>query len=92
MKSILAYSSIGQIGYAIGGIIIVDSNEGYANTNLYVFLYLYGSRNFCLYCNICSTHQINNIQDYTKLHTILSSFDTFLLRTRLLISYLNIFL
>ncbi|KAJ6994369.1 NAD(P)H-quinone oxidoreductase subunit 2 B [Populus alba x Populus x berolinensis] len=61
MKSILAYSFIGQIGYAIDGIIIVDSNEGYANTNLYVLLYLHGSRNFCLYCNICSTHQTNNI-------------------------------
>lgn len=64
----------------------------YANTNLYVLLYLHGSKNFCLYCNICSTHQTINIQDYIKFHMILSSFDTFLLRTRLLISYLTIFL
>jgi NADH:ubiquinone oxidoreductase subunit 2 (subunit N) len=40
MKSILGYSFIGQIRYAIGGIIIVDSNDGYANTITYMFFYI----------------------------------------------------
>ena len=33
MKRMLAYSSIGQIGYVIIGIIVGDSNGGYASTN-----------------------------------------------------------
>ena len=44
MKSILGYSFIGQIRYAIGGIIIVDSNDGYANTITYMF--------FCISMNL----------------------------------------
>jgi NAD(P)H-quinone oxidoreductase subunit 2 len=31
MKRMLAYSSIGQIGYVIIGIIVGDSNDGYAS-------------------------------------------------------------
>jgi NADH:ubiquinone oxidoreductase subunit 2 (subunit N) len=44
MKSILGYSFIGQIRYTIGGIIIVDSNDGYANTITYMF--------FCISMNL----------------------------------------
>lgn len=44
MKSILGYSFINQIRYAIGGITIVDSNDGYANTITYMF--------FCISMNL----------------------------------------
>ncbi|KAF2950489.1 hypothetical protein DAI22_01g191150 [Oryza sativa Japonica Group] len=39
MKRMLAYSSIGQIGYVIIGIIVGDSNDGYANMITYMFFY-----------------------------------------------------
>ncbi|KAG5595123.1 hypothetical protein H5410_036355 [Solanum commersonii] len=47
MKRMLAYSSIGQIGYVIIGIIVGDSNDGYASMRTY--MYLHESRNFCLH-------------------------------------------
>ncbi|VAI57400.1 unnamed protein product [Triticum turgidum subsp. durum] len=50
MKRMLAYSSIGQIGYVIIGIIVGNSND-----NLYAVLYLHESRNFFLRCIIWST-------------------------------------
>ncbi|MFS7981750.1 putative NADH:quinone oxidoreductase/Mrp antiporter, membrane subunit [Helianthus anomalus] len=40
MKRMLAYSSIGQIGYVIIGIIVEDSNDGYANMITYMFFYI----------------------------------------------------
>jgi len=36
----LAYSSIGQIGYVILGIIIGDSNGGYASMITYMMFYI----------------------------------------------------
>ena len=40
MKRMLAYSSIGQIGYVILGIIIGDSNGGYASMITYMMFYI----------------------------------------------------
>uniref|UniRef100_I1PHV9 Uncharacterized protein n=1 Tax=Oryza glaberrima TaxID=4538 RepID=I1PHV9_ORYGL len=39
MKRMLAYSSIGQIGYVIIGIIVGDSNDGYASMITYMLFY-----------------------------------------------------
>nr|YP_009243168.1 NADH-plastoquinone oxidoreductase subunit 2 [Monsonia marlothii]AMQ99553.1 NADH-plastoquinone oxidoreductase subunit 2 [Monsonia marlothii] len=40
MKRMLAYSSIGQIGYVIIGIIVGDSNGGYASMITYMLFYI----------------------------------------------------
>ncbi|CAB4282394.1 unnamed protein product [Prunus armeniaca] len=60
MKRMLAYSSIGQIGYVIIGIIVGDSNGGYASMITYMLFYismnlgtfacivLFGAQNWCL--------------------------------------------
>ncbi|KAL2574410.1 hypothetical protein AAZV13_17G185200 [Glycine max] len=40
MKRMLAYSSIGQIGYVILGIIIGDSNGGYTSMITYMMFYI----------------------------------------------------
>ncbi|KAH0455894.1 hypothetical protein IEQ34_015926 [Dendrobium chrysotoxum] len=40
MKHMLAYSSIGQIRYAIIGIIIGDSNDGYTSMITYMLFYI----------------------------------------------------
>ncbi|KAL8225546.1 hypothetical protein R6Q57_018103 [Mikania cordata] len=40
MKRMLAYSSIGQIGYVIIGIIVGDSNDGYASMITYMVFYI----------------------------------------------------
>nr|YP_010690549.1 NADH dehydrogenase subunit B [Callisia insignis]YP_010690564.1 NADH dehydrogenase subunit B [Callisia insignis]QUB02888.1 NADH-plastoquinone oxidoreductase subunit 2 [Weldenia candida]QUB02903.1 NADH-plastoquinone oxidoreductase subunit 2 [Weldenia candida]WBU14260.1 NADH dehydrogenase subunit B [Callisia insignis]WBU14275.1 NADH dehydrogenase subunit B [Callisia insignis] len=40
MKRMLAYSSIGQIGYVIIGIIAGDSNDGYASMITYMLFYI----------------------------------------------------
>nr|YP_010572077.1 NADH dehydrogenase subunit 2 [Phedimus litoralis]YP_010572094.1 NADH dehydrogenase subunit 2 [Phedimus litoralis]UZH33467.1 NADH dehydrogenase subunit 2 [Phedimus litoralis]UZH33468.1 NADH dehydrogenase subunit 2 [Phedimus litoralis] len=40
MKRMLAYSSIGQIGYIIIGIIVGDSNGGYASMITYMLFYI----------------------------------------------------
>jgi len=40
MKRMLAYSSIGQIGYVMIGLIVGDSNGGYASMITYMFLYI----------------------------------------------------
>ncbi|KAF3615297.1 NAD(P)H-quinone oxidoreductase subunit 2 B, chloroplastic [Capsicum annuum] len=40
MKRMLAYSSIGQIGYVIIGIIVGDSNDGYASMITYMMFYI----------------------------------------------------
>ncbi|XBJ09414.1 hypothetical protein VPH35_014498 [Triticum aestivum] len=49
MKRMLAYSSIGQIGYVIIGIIVGDSNDGYASMITYMLFYISMTRNFCLH-------------------------------------------
>ncbi|KAE9584773.1 NAD(P)H-quinone oxidoreductase subunit 2 B [Lupinus albus] len=70
MKHMLAYSSIGQIGYVIIGIIIGDSNGGYASMITYML--------FCISKNIGTFHCIvsfglrtetYNIRDYARLYT-----------------------
>nr|QJS52157.1 NdhB [Vicia bungei] len=40
MKRMLAYSSIGQIGYVMIGLIVGDSNGGYASMITYMLLYI----------------------------------------------------
>ncbi|KAL6511430.1 NAD(P)H-quinone oxidoreductase subunit 2 A, chloroplastic [Orobanche minor] len=40
MKRMLVYSSIGQIGYVIIGIIVGDSNDGYASMITYLLFYI----------------------------------------------------
>nr|YP_010975256.1 NADH-plastoquinone oxidoreductase subunit 2 [Plantago major]YP_010975278.1 NADH-plastoquinone oxidoreductase subunit 2 [Plantago major]QWL16462.1 NADH-plastoquinone oxidoreductase subunit 2 [Plantago rigida]UCS09014.1 NADH-plastoquinone oxidoreductase subunit 2 [Plantago asiatica]QWL16484.1 NADH-plastoquinone oxidoreductase subunit 2 [Plantago rigida]UCS09036.1 NADH-plastoquinone oxidoreductase subunit 2 [Plantago asiatica]WNX90908.1 NADH-plastoquinone oxidoreductase subunit 2 [Plantago ma len=40
MKRMLAYSSIGQIGYVIIGLIVGDSNDGYASMITYMLFYI----------------------------------------------------
>ncbi|MFS8034610.1 putative NADH:quinone oxidoreductase/Mrp antiporter, membrane subunit [Helianthus anomalus] len=40
MKRNLAYSSIGQIGYVIIGIIVGDTNDGYASMITYMLFYI----------------------------------------------------
>ncbi|GMP73870.1 hypothetical protein CsSME_00031470 [Camellia sinensis var. sinensis] len=40
MKRMLAYLSIGQIGYVIIGIIVGDSNDGYASMITYMLFYI----------------------------------------------------
>nr|AIN75536.1 NADH-plastoquinone oxidoreductase subunit 2 [Campanula americana] len=40
MKRMLAYSSIGQIGYIIIGIIVGDANDGYASMITYMLFYI----------------------------------------------------
>ncbi|KAK9659950.1 hypothetical protein RND81_O284200 [Saponaria officinalis] len=40
MKRMLAYSSIGQLGYVIIGIIVGDSNDGYASMITYMLFYI----------------------------------------------------
>ncbi|KAL8236231.1 hypothetical protein R6Q59_017312 [Mikania micrantha] len=41
MKRMLAYSSIGQIRYVIIGIIVGDSNHGYASMITYMLFYIF---------------------------------------------------
>ncbi|KAL4195391.1 hypothetical protein AMTRI_Chr05g73170 [Amborella trichopoda] len=41
MKRMLAYSSIGQIGYVIIGRIVGDSNDGYASMITYMLFYIF---------------------------------------------------
>nr|YP_009667402.1 NADH-plastoquinone oxidoreductase subunit 2 [Thalassia hemprichii]YP_009667433.1 NADH-plastoquinone oxidoreductase subunit 2 [Thalassia hemprichii]ATP74959.1 NADH-plastoquinone oxidoreductase subunit 2 [Thalassia hemprichii]ATP74990.1 NADH-plastoquinone oxidoreductase subunit 2 [Thalassia hemprichii] len=40
MKRMLAYSSIGQIGYVMIGILVGDSNDGYASMITYMLFYI----------------------------------------------------
>ncbi|KAE9584778.1 putative NADH:ubiquinone reductase (H(+)-translocating) [Lupinus albus] len=69
MKCMLAYSSIGQIGYVIIGIIVGDSNGGYARMITYMLLYI--SMNLGTFACIVSfaLHtRTDNIQDYVGLY------------------------
>ncbi|KAL5547476.1 hypothetical protein UlMin_002707 [Ulmus minor] len=69
MKRMLAYLSIGQIGYVIIEIIVGDSNGGYASMITYML--------FCISMNLetfaCIVlfglrTGINNIRDYARLY------------------------
>ncbi|CAN6445149.1 unnamed protein product [Victoria cruziana] len=69
MKHMLAYSSIGQIGYVIIGIIVGDSNDGYASMITYMLFYI--SMNLGTFACIVlfGLRRTDNIQDYAGLYT-----------------------
>ncbi|RZC92519.1 hypothetical protein C5167_041861 [Papaver somniferum] len=70
MKRMLAYSSIGQIGYVIIGIIVGDSNDGYASMITYMLFYI--SMNLGTFGYIVSfglRTGTDNIRDYAGLYT-----------------------
>jgi len=70
MKRMLAYSSIGQIGYVIIGIIVGDSNSGYASMITYMLFYI--SMNLGTFACIVSfglRTGTDNIRDYAGLYT-----------------------
>nr|YP_008964911.1 NADH dehydrogenase subunit 2 [Schwalbea americana]YP_008964924.1 NADH dehydrogenase subunit 2 [Schwalbea americana]CDJ38677.1 NADH dehydrogenase subunit 2 [Schwalbea americana]CDJ38699.1 NADH dehydrogenase subunit 2 [Schwalbea americana] len=70
MKRMLAYSSIGQIGYVIIGIIVGDSNHGYASMITYMLFYI--SMNLGTFACIVLfglRTGTDNIRDYAGLYT-----------------------
>nr|YP_009418492.1 NADH-plastoquinone oxidoreductase subunit 2 [Stewartia ovata]YP_009418507.1 NADH-plastoquinone oxidoreductase subunit 2 [Stewartia ovata]ASM44494.1 NADH-plastoquinone oxidoreductase subunit 2 [Stewartia ovata]ASM44495.1 NADH-plastoquinone oxidoreductase subunit 2 [Stewartia ovata] len=70
MKRKLAYSSIGQIGYVIIGIIVGDSNDGYASMITYMLFYI--SMNLGTFACIVLfglRTGIDYIRDYAGLYT-----------------------
>ncbi|TYI35903.1 hypothetical protein ES332_A03G107500v1, partial [Gossypium tomentosum] len=70
MKRMLAYSSIGQIGYVIIGKIVGDSNGGYASMITYMLFYI--SMNLGTFACIVLfglRTGTDNIQDYAGLYT-----------------------
>nr|ATV97060.1 NADH-plastoquinone oxidoreductase subunit 2 [Eschweilera wachenheimii]ATV97077.1 NADH-plastoquinone oxidoreductase subunit 2 [Eschweilera wachenheimii] len=70
MKRMLAYSSIGQIGYGIIGIIVGDSNDGYASMITYMLFYI--SMNLGTFACIVLfglRTGTDNIRDYAGLYT-----------------------
>nr|QOL12347.1 NADH dehydrogenase subunit 2 [Campanula takesimana] len=70
MKRMLAYSSIGQIGYIILGIIVGDSNDGYASMITYMLFYI--SMNLGTFACIVLfglRTGTDNIRDYAGLYT-----------------------
>nr|YP_009721554.1 NADH-plastoquinone oxidoreductase subunit 2 [Hylomecon japonica]YP_009721569.1 NADH-plastoquinone oxidoreductase subunit 2 [Hylomecon japonica]YP_010894612.1 NADH-plastoquinone oxidoreductase subunit 2 [Dicranostigma lactucoides]YP_010894626.1 NADH-plastoquinone oxidoreductase subunit 2 [Dicranostigma lactucoides]WRO36664.1 NADH-plastoquinone oxidoreductase subunit 2 [Hylomecon japonica var. dissecta]QGN05811.1 NADH-plastoquinone oxidoreductase subunit 2 [Hylomecon japonica]QGN05826.1 NADH len=70
MKRMLAYSSVGQIGYVIIGIIVGDSNDGYASMITYMLFYI--SMNLGTFACIVSfglRTGTDNIRDYAGLYT-----------------------
>ncbi|KAL4184804.1 hypothetical protein AMTRI_Chr10g2930 [Amborella trichopoda] len=69
MKRMLAYSSIGQIGYVIIGIIVGDSNDGYARMITYMLFYI--SMNLGTFASIVSFGPrtgTDYIRDYAGLY------------------------
>ncbi|KAJ0753273.1 NAD(P)H-quinone oxidoreductase subunit 2 B [Helianthus annuus] len=70
IKCMLAYSSIGQIRYVIIGVIVKDSNDGYASMITYMLFYI--SMNLgtfaCIFLFGLRT-RTKNIQDYAGLYT-----------------------
>ncbi|KAG4175362.1 hypothetical protein ERO13_A11G180330v2 [Gossypium hirsutum] len=70
MKRMLAYSSTGQIGYVIIGIIVGDSNGGYASMITYMLFYI--SMNLGTFACIVLfglRTGTDNIRDYAGLYT-----------------------
>nr|YP_010476042.1 NADH dehydrogenase subunit 2 [Corydalis hamata]YP_010476067.1 NADH dehydrogenase subunit 2 [Corydalis hamata]UVH70329.1 NADH dehydrogenase subunit 2 [Corydalis hamata]UVH70354.1 NADH dehydrogenase subunit 2 [Corydalis hamata] len=70
IKRMLAYSSIGQIGYVIIGIIVGDSNDGYASMITYMLFSI--SMNLGTFACIVSLGLrtgTENIRDYAGLYT-----------------------
>nr|AKZ22003.1 NADH dehydrogenase subunit 2 [Campanula rotundifolia] len=70
MKRMLAYSSIGQIGYIIIGILVGDSNDGYASMITYMFFYIYMNiGTFACIVLFGLRTGTDNIRDYAGLYT-----------------------
>ncbi|KAL2934210.1 NAD(P)H-quinone oxidoreductase subunit 2 B chloroplastic [Bienertia sinuspersici] len=70
MKRMLAYSSTGQIGYVIIGIIVGDSNDGYASMITYMLFYIsmnLGTFACIVLFGLCTG--TDNIRDYAGLYT-----------------------
>ncbi|KAB2030743.1 hypothetical protein ES319_D05G254200v1 [Gossypium barbadense] len=70
MKRMFAYSSIGKIGYVIIGIIVGDSNGGYASMITYILFYI--SMNLGTFACIVLfglRTGTDNIRDYAGLYT-----------------------
>ncbi|KAJ0725676.1 putative NADH:quinone oxidoreductase/Mrp antiporter, membrane subunit [Helianthus annuus] len=70
MKRMLAYSSIGQIGYVIIGIIVGDSNDGYASMITYMpFNISMNLGTFACIVLFGLRTGTENIRDYAGLYT-----------------------
>nr|WOC92405.1 NADH-plastoquinone oxidoreductase subunit 2 [Utricularia volubilis]WOC92413.1 NADH-plastoquinone oxidoreductase subunit 2 [Utricularia volubilis] len=70
MKRMLAYSSIGQIGYVIIGIIVGDSNDGYASMITYMLFYIaMNLGTFACIVLFSLRAGTDNIRDYAGLYT-----------------------
>ncbi|NP_051103.2 NADH dehydrogenase subunit 2 (chloroplast) [Arabidopsis thaliana] len=70
MKRMLAYSSIGQIGYVIIGIIVGDSNGGYASMITYMLFYIaMNLGTFACIILFGLRTGTDNIRDYAGLYT-----------------------
>nr|QFQ44147.1 NADH-plastoquinone oxidoreductase subunit 2 [Dissochaeta gracilis] len=70
MKRMLAYSSIGQIGYVIIGIIVGDSNGGYASMITYMLFYIAMNLGTCACIVLFGLRTgTDNIRDYAGLYT-----------------------
>nr|YP_010007200.1 NdhB [Passiflora mucronata]YP_010007212.1 NdhB [Passiflora mucronata]QNR06043.1 NdhB [Passiflora mucronata]QNR06055.1 NdhB [Passiflora mucronata] len=70
MKRMLAYSSIGQIGYVIIGIIVGDSNGGYASMITYMLFYISMNLGTCACIILFGLRTgTDNIRDYAGLYT-----------------------
>ncbi|KAJ4734908.1 hypothetical protein LUZ62_012820 [Rhynchospora pubera] len=70
MKRMLAYSSIGQIGYVIIGIIVGDSNDGYASMITYMLFYIVMNLGtFACIVLFGLRTGTDNIRDYAGLYT-----------------------
>ncbi|KAJ0542273.1 NAD(P)H-quinone oxidoreductase subunit 2 B [Helianthus annuus] len=70
IKCMLAYSSIGQTRYVIIGIIVGDSNDGYASMITYMLFYI--SKNLGTFARIFLfglRTRTKNIRDYAGLYT-----------------------
>nr|YP_009671012.1 NADH-plastoquinone oxidoreductase subunit 2 [Passiflora arbelaezii]YP_009671029.1 NADH-plastoquinone oxidoreductase subunit 2 [Passiflora arbelaezii]QCX30243.1 NADH-plastoquinone oxidoreductase subunit 2 [Passiflora arbelaezii]QCX30244.1 NADH-plastoquinone oxidoreductase subunit 2 [Passiflora arbelaezii] len=70
MKRMLAYSSIGQIGYVIIGIIVGDSNGGYASMITYMLFYISMNLGTCACIVLFGLRTgTDNIRDFAGLYT-----------------------
>ncbi|KAL2943729.1 NAD(P)H-quinone oxidoreductase subunit 2 B chloroplastic [Bienertia sinuspersici] len=70
MKHILTYSSIGKIDYVIIGIIVGDSNDGYASIITYMMFYISMNQGTFACILLFGLHTgIYNIRDYEGLYT-----------------------
>nr|YP_009240128.1 NADH-plastoquinone oxidoreductase subunit 2 [Sciadopitys verticillata]AMO00713.1 NADH-plastoquinone oxidoreductase subunit 2 [Sciadopitys verticillata]BAW34547.1 NADH-plastoquinone oxidoreductase subunit 2 [Sciadopitys verticillata]BCK60716.1 NADH-plastoquinone oxidoreductase subunit 2 [Sciadopitys verticillata] len=70
MKRMLAYSSIGQIGYILIGIIDGNSNNGYASMIIYMLFYIFMNLGtFACIVLFGLRTGTDNIRDYSGLYT-----------------------